>query len=63
MTKLFPVNQVTRIVFDDDCQIQFVDIVEIETGESFTFSPFVTGFSSAHDGDKILLSGGIRLQS
>ena len=57
MTKLFPVNQVTRIVFNDDCQLEFIDIVELKVDASITFSPFVTGFSFVYHSDQIILFG------
>ena len=57
MTKLFPVNEVTRVVFDENYNVNFVDTIQILT--PVNFSPFISGFSSASYGDQIYLFGGI----
>ena len=45
MMELFPVNEVTRVVFSDELKVESVDVVKLLVDSPTSFSPFVPGFS------------------
>ena len=60
--KLFPVTEVTRIIFDDDHQVQMVDIIELNSPVQTSFFPFITGFSCSGVHKTVYLHGGIEFR-
>ena len=61
-TKLFPINEVTRLVFSPDFQVH-IDVLKINTESVPNFCPFITGFACSGSGLTLWLFGGISFPS
>ena len=59
--KLFPITEVTRIIFGDDLTVQLVDTIQLSSPATVpSFSPFLTGFAFSGLDKTVYLHGGIQ---